>query len=165
MNPNLTCEIKILDKLLYEEHGLPKYETEGSCAIDLRSAQGAVLAANESLMLSTGLYVHIGSAYGNGGGPKIDDMAFGAVVLPRSGLGSRKGLVLGNLVGLIDEDYQGEITVCLWNRSPNSQSVQRGERIAQLAFMPFFKPRLKLVEEFSIETSRGTKGFGSTGRV
>ncbi len=164
----LTIEMKVLDKPLYMsglDYG-PTYATQGSAAVDLRATHDALLKPGECQTIKTGLAVHCGSAHGTEGA-RLEEMAVAAVILPRSGLGN-KGLVLGNLVGLIDEDYQGEIIVSAWNRNlPGGHDIsfRRGERIAQMAFLFVLKPVFRIVKEFSAETERGAGGFGSTGRT
>lgn len=129
--------------------------TPGSCAMDLRAniRDDLTLLPGDVSLVGTGLKIDM-----------TDYPGLGAIVLPRSGLGHKHGIVLGNLVGLIDNDYQGEIKVSLWNRSPNLFTVTRGERIAQLAFVPFFLANLFTVENFDSDTQRGEGGFGHTGR-
>jgi dUTP pyrophosphatase len=149
-------EIRILDPRLHE-WGLPRYQSDMAAAIDLLACLDgpAVLEPGGApLLVSSGLAVHIA------------DPGVAGLVLPRSGLGHRKGLVLGNLVGLIDPDYTGPILVSAWNRSkPGSEPIvlQPGERFAQLLFVPILRPSLRIVENFSVETARGPGGFGSTG--
>lgn len=169
----MEIELKILDKRFYSEESngmllnpLPRYATEGSAAVDLVSTEDFTLHPQECRMIHTGLSIHIGS------------QSVAGIVLPRSGLGS-KGLVLGNTIGLLDSDYQGEINICAWNRKPysmvsyNSYSheyedeydirIQAGERIAQLLFVPIIKPSFRIVKEFSSPTDRGAGGFGHSG--
>ncbi len=154
--PAPTMEIRILDSRLHE-WGLPRYQSDMAAAIDLHACLDAplVLAPGAApVLVSSGLAVHIA------------DPAIAGLVLPRSGLGHRKGLVLGNLVGLIDPDYTGPILVSAWNRSPSGSEpivLQAGERFAQLLFVPILRPALRIVESFSVETARGPGGFGSTG--
>lgn len=130
--------------------------TPGSCAFDLRAVipEDLTLPPGDVKLIGTGIHVDMTAHPG-----------LGAVVLPRSGLGHKHGIVLGNLVGLIDNDYQGEIMVSLWNRSPNPYTVERGERIAQLAFLPFILVNLLPVESFDGTTQRGAGGFGHSGKV
>jgi len=145
-------ELKILDARLGSEFPLPDYATAHSAGMDLRALcdEPIELAPGEAQLVPTGLSIHIG------------DAQLCAVILPRSGLGHKQGLVLGNLVGLIDADYQGPLMVSLWNRGQNRQSIQPGDRIAQLVFMPVLRARFRVVEQF--ETSaRGAGGFGHTG--
>ena len=144
---------RTLDPRLGREFPLPEYATEGSAGLDLRACigQSAALGPGETLLVNTGLAVHIA------------DPGYAAVILPRSGLGHRHGIVLGNLVGLIDSDYQGEILISCWNRGPEPYVIEPGERIAQLVVVPVARARFERVETFS-ETERGTGGFGHTGR-
>lgn len=146
-------QTKILDNRLGNEFPLPAYATEGSAGLDLRAMlkQDTVLAVGQTLLIPTGLAIHIGSA----------DLA--AVILPRSGLGHKHGVVLGNLVGLIDSDYQGELMVSCWNRGDKDFTIKVGERIAQLVLVPVVQAAFEFVDEFS-ETERGVGGFGHSGR-
>jgi dUTP pyrophosphatase len=145
-------ELKVLDPRLGRDFPLPDYATAHSAGMDLRALSEAAvtLAPGEAKLLPTGLAIHIG------------DPALCAVILPRSGLGHKQGLVLGNLVGLIDADYQGPLMVSLWNRGQNPQTVEPGDRIAQLVFMPVQRAGFRIVEEFEA-SGRGTGGFGHTG--
>lgn len=143
----------MLDPRLGGEFPLPNYATEGSAGIDLRAMLAAPmeLAPGSAELIPTGLAVHIG------------DPGLAALVLPRSGLGHRHGIVLGNLVGLIDSDYQGQLLVSCWNRGTETFRIEVGERIAQLVLVPVVRVRFELVSEFS-DSERGTGGFGHTGR-
>jgi dUTP pyrophosphatase len=145
-------ELKILDPRLGRDFPLPDYATAHAAGMDLRAlCEGPLLLApGEAQLVPTGLAIHIG------------DPGLCAMILPRSGLGHKQGLVLGNLVGLIDADYQGPLMVSLWNRGQNPQQVQPGDRIAQLVFMPVQRASFRLVEEFEA-SARGTGGFGHTG--
>ena len=145
-------QVKILDQRYKSEFALPAYATQGSAGIDLRAMVDAVveIQPKETLLLATGLAIHMAET----------DMA--AVILPRSGLGHKHGIVLGNLVGLIDSDYKGELKVSAWNRSDKVFSVNPGDRIAQLVFLPIIQPEFEVVEAFSV-SDRGEGGFGSTG--
>ena len=145
-------ELKILDARLGAEFPLPDYATALSAGMDLRAMLDAVmtLAPGEAQLVPTGLAVHIG------------DPQLCAIILPRSGLGHKQGLVLGNLVGLIDADYQGPLMVSAWNRGQNPLSITPGDRIAQLVFMPVTRTRFRIVEEFE-QSARGGGGFGHTG--
>lgn len=149
---NREIELKILDPRLGREFSLPDYATALSAGMDLRAlSDGPVdLEPGEAQLIATGLSIHIG------------DPELCAVILPRSGMGHKQGLVLGNLVGLIDADYQGPLMVSLWNRGQNRQSIQPGDRIAQLVFMPVVRARFRIVEQFEA-SARGTGGFGHTG--
>jgi dUTP pyrophosphatase len=145
-------ELKILDPRIGSEFPLPAYATDGSAGLDLRACVDAPLEVKpgESHLVPTGIAIHIG------------DPGLAAVLLPRSGLGHKKGIVLGNLVGLIDSDYQGQIFVSCWNRSSDSFTINAGERIAQMVFIPVVQAAFEVVDEF--ETSiRGSGGFGHTG--
>ena len=143
--------VKILDERI--RGMLPHYASAGAAGLDLRACidKAVVLKPGESLLVSSGIAIHIG------------DPGYAAVVLPRSGLGSKHGVVLGNLVGLIDSDYQGPLTVSLWNRGGAPFTVQPLERIAQLVVVPVLQVELHVVEEFEM-SRRGEAGFGSTGR-
>ena len=143
----------MLDPRLGGEFPLPNYATEGSAGLDLRAmpATPMELAPGSAELIPTGLAVHIG------------DPGLAALVLPRSGLGHRHGIVLGNLVGLIDSDYQGQLLVSCWNRGTEAFRIEVGERIAQLVLVPVVRVRFELVSEFT-DSERGTGGFGHTGR-
>ena len=145
-------ELKVLDERIGREFPIPDYATAHSAGMDLRAmCDGPLeLGPGEAQLLPTGMAIHIG------------DPELCAVILPRSGLGHKQGLVLGNLVGLIDADYQGPLMVSLWNRGQNRQVVQPGDRIAQLVFMPVVRGRFRIVEQFA-ESARGVGGFGHTG--
>lgn len=150
--PALEVALKRLDPRLGREFPLPDYATPGAAGMDLRAMLEAplVLQPDQSELVPTGLAIHIA------------DPGWCALILPRSGLGHRHGLVLGNLTGLIDADYQGPLMVSLWNRSRTPYTVQPGDRIAQLVFMPVARARFVLVEEFD-QSQRGSGGFGHTG--
>lgn len=145
-------ELKILRPELVERYGLPRYATEGSAGLDLRAAieKPLALAPGVTELVPTGLALHIG------------DPALAALILPRSGLGHRQGIVLGNLLGLIDSDYQGELMISCWNRSGNAFTVEPGRRIAQLIFVPISRPELAVVDDFT-PSARGEGGFGHSG--
>lgn len=146
-------QIKLLDPRVGEEIPLPQYATEGSAGMDLRACLDApyVLKPNETFLIPTGIAIYVA------------DPALAAVILPRSGLGHRHGIVLGNLVGLIDSDYQGELKISCWNRHPDTAyTIEPFERIAQLVFVPIVKARFEVVDAFH-ETARGEGGFGSSG--
>lgn len=145
-------ELKILDPRLGNEFPLPEYATPGSAGIDLRACldEALVLNPGETQLIPTGMAIH------------MDDPNMASVILPRSGLGHKHGIVLGNLVGLIDSDYQGQLFVSCWNRGSDSFTVEVGERIAQLMFIPVIQPSFSVVDEFS-PSQRGEGGFGSTG--
>ena len=146
-------QLKLLDPRLGDSIDLPDYATEGSAGLDLRACleQDITLQPGETVLIPTGLAIH------------IDDPGLAAVLLPRSGLGHKHGIVLGNLVGLIDSDYQGQIFVSCWNRSQTAFEIKIGERIAQMVFVPVVQVGFEQVEEFSA-SERGTGGFGHTGR-
>ena len=145
-------QIKILDPRIGDTHPLPSYQTTGSAGLDLYASIKApqTLMPGQCELIPTGIAIHINN-------PNTC-----AVLAPRSGLGHKKGIVLGNLIGIIDSDYQGEIKISCWNRGSSPQIIQPLERIAQLMFIPIFQPILRVVEEFE-ETERGGGGFGSTG--
>ena len=145
-------QIKILDSRLGTEYPLPDYATPGSAGLDLRACIDAVLelAPGETRLIPTGFAMH------------MQDTGLAAVILPRSGLGHKHGIVLGNLVGLIDSDYQGQVFVSCWNRSAKPFQIEPGARIAQLVFLPIIRAHWERVEDF--ETSdRAGGGFGHTG--
>ena len=146
-------QLKILDSRLGETIELPDYATTGSAGLDLRACldEDTSLAPGQTLLIPTGLAIH------------IDDPSLAAVLLPRSGLGHKHGIVLGNLVGLIDSDYQGQVFVSCWNRSQTPFEIVVGERIAQMVFVPVVQVGFEQVEEFT-SSDRGTGGFGHTGR-
>jgi dUTP pyrophosphatase len=151
-NADRALKVRVLDARIGKEFPLPAYATGGSAGLDLRACLDAplTLAAGKAELIPTGLAIH------------LDDPGLAAVILPRSGLGHKHGVVLGNLVGLIDSDYQGQLMVSCWNRSGLDFIVQPGERIAQMVIVPVVQVRLEIVESF--ETSqRGAGGFGHTG--
>ena len=147
-------QLKILDARVGNSIDLPGYATSGSAGIDLRVCidEPLQIAPSETVLLPTGLAIY------------IEDPNLAAVILPRSGLGHKHGIVLGNLVGLIDSDYQGELKISCWNRSQEHFTVEPGDRIAQLVFIPVVQAQFKVVDSF-IETPRGQGGFGSSGRA
>lgn len=146
-------QLKILDKRLGDSVPLPEYATPGSAGLDLRACidEPLTIAPGETVLINTGLAIH------------IENPLLAATILPRSGLGHKHGIVLGNLVGLIDSDYQGPLMVSCWNRSQTAYTVAPGERIAQLVIVPVVKAQFKVVDEF-FASSRGEGGFGSSGR-
>lgn len=148
-----TIQLKILDQRVGTSIPLPAYATDGSAGLDLRVCinEPIHIAAQETVLLPTGIAVYIAD-------PKL-----AAVILPRSGLGHKHGIVLGNLVGLIDSDYQGELKISCWNRGSESFTVNPGERIAQLVFVPVVQAAFEVVNEFR-QSDRGEGGFGSSGR-
>ena len=153
-NQRRPLQVRILDARIGGEFPLPTYATEGSAGLDLRACIAAplLLEPGRAELISTGLSIHVA------------DPGLAAVILPRSGLGHKHGLVLGNLVGLIDSDYQGPLLVSCWNRGLAAYTVQPGERIAQLVIMPVVQVELQVVENFSA-SDRGSGGFGHTGRA
>jgi dUTP pyrophosphatase len=146
-------QLKLLDPRLGNSIPLPEYATAGSAGLDLRACldQDVELKPGETLLIPTGLAIH------------IDDHHLAAVLLPRSGLGHKHGIVLGNLVGLIDSDYQGQVFVSCWNRSQAAFTITIGERIAQMVFVPVAQVAFEQVDDFT-QSSRGSGGFGHTGR-
>jgi dUTP pyrophosphatase len=146
-------ELKILDERLGREFPLPDYATAGSAGVDLRACiDGALdIAPGQTELIPTGMAIHIG------------DPSLAAVLLPRSGLGHKHGIVLGNLVGLIDSDYQGQIFVSCWNRGTAPFTLQPGERLAQMVLVPVVQARFEVVSSFD-ESARGAGGFGHSGR-
>lgn len=148
-----TIQLKVLDPRLGSEIPLPEHATDGSAGMDLRACVDATLMIEpgETILIPTGFAMHIESA----------DLA--AVILPRSGLGHKHGLVLGNLVGLIDSDYQGQVFVSCWNRSETPFEIEVGMRIAQLVFVPVVMAQFEVVDTFE-DSDRGTGGFGHTGK-
>ena len=146
-------DLKIIDNRLGTEFPLPKYATEGSAGIDLRACIEAelVLEPGQVELIPSGFAVH------------MKDNSLAATIIPRSGSGHKHGLVMGNLVALIDSDYQGQIFISLWNRSAKTYTVEVGERIAQLVFVPIVQVGFNVVNEFDA-TERGEGGFGSSGK-
>ena len=146
-------QVRILDARLGTEFPLPAYATEGSAGLDLRACLEAplLLAPGRTELIPTGLAIH------------VDDPGLAALILPRSGLGHRHGIVLGNLVGLIDSDYQGQLMVSCWNRAGEPFTIRPGERIAQLVVVPVVQVQLEVVTEFTV-SSRGAGGFGHSGQ-
>ena len=148
-----TIELKILDPRLGQDWPLPDYATAGSAGLDLRAGLNEPLTVQpgETHLIPTGLAIH------------ISDPGLAALVLPRSGLGHKHGIVLGNLVGLIDSDYQGELLVSCWNRGQTPFTIAVGERIAQLVIVPVVRAHFAIVSEFA-PSARGMGGFGHSGR-
>jgi len=148
-----TLRVRILDARMGNQFPLPAYATEGSAGLDLRACLNAplLLAPGQAELLPTGLAIH------------VEDPGLAAVILPRSGLGHRHGIVLGNLVGLIDSDYQGQLMVSCWNRGSEPFTVNPGERIAQLIVVPVVQVQLEVVQDFAA-SRRGAGGFGHSGR-
>ncbi|WP_019570192.1 dUTP diphosphatase [Thioalkalivibrio sp. ALE11] len=151
--PAPEIDLKVLDPRMGTDFPLPAPATEGSAGVDLRAMleEPLNLAPGEAELLPTGLAVHIA------------DPGYAGMILPRSGLGHKKGLVLGNLVGLIDADYQGPLMVSAWNRSNAPISIDVGDRIAQLVIVPVLQPRFRVVDDFE-QSERGAGGFGSSGQ-
>lgn len=146
-------QVKILDERLGKDFPLPEYATPGSAGLDLRACLDEPLdiLPGQTTLLPTGMAIH------------IEDPGLAAMILPRSGLGHKHGIVLGNLVGLIDSDYQGQLMVSCWNRGQEGFTVQPGERIAQLILVPVVQAEFEIVDEFG-HSERGEGGFGSSGR-
>jgi dUTP pyrophosphatase len=148
-----SIQLKILDPRIGEQYPLPEYATPGSAGIDLRACidEPLQLSAGESILVSSGIAIY------------IEDPGLCAIAMPRSGLGHKHGIVLGNSVGLIDSDYQGPLMVSLWNRGQDHYTIEPGERIAQLVFMPVVQKQFQVVQDFP-QTERGEGGFGSSGK-
>jgi len=146
-------QVKILDKRIGSDFPLPAYATDGSAGVDLRACVDAPLNVQpgDTHLIPTGMAIHIA------------DPSLAAIILPRSGLGHKHGIVLGNLVGLIDSDYQGQLFVSCWNRGSETFTVEAGERIAQMVFVPVVQTDFEVVNEFD-ESNRGAGGFGHSGR-
>ncbi len=147
-------QVKILDPRIGNEFPLPSYATQGSAGLDLRACldQALTVAPGETHLVPTGMAIY------------IEDPQLCAMILPRSGLGHKNGIVLGNLVGLIDSDYQGQLFVSVWNRGSDTFTMQPGERIAQMVLVPVVQAQFDIVEDF-VSTSRAEGGFGSSGRA
>ena len=148
----MKIDVKILDNRLIDQ--LPTYATPGSAGLDLRAclSEPLTLAPNAWQLVPTGMAIH------------LQDPGFAAMILPRSGLGHKHGIVLGNLVGLIDSDYQGQLMVSAWNRSDVAFTIAPMERIAQLVIVPVVQAQFNVVSEFGAATERGAGGYGSTGK-
>ncbi|HAT40914.1 MAG TPA: dUTP diphosphatase [Rheinheimera sp.] len=146
-------ELKILDPRIGTEYPLPEYATPGSAGLDLRALldEPLTLQPGQTVLIPTGIAIHIG------------DANLCATILPRSGMGHKHGIVLGNLVGLIDSDYQGQLMVSTWNRGQSDFTIQPGDRIAQLVFMPVVQAQFSIVQDFDA-SARGEGGFGHSGR-
>jgi dUTP pyrophosphatase len=144
--------LKILDPRVGDSVPLPQYATDGSAGLDMRACidEPVTVAPGETVLIPTGLAIHVA------------DSSLAAVLLPRSGLGHKHGLVLGNLTGLIDSDYQGQVFISCWNRSSERYTVQPSERIAQMVFVPVEQVEFRVVEEFAV-SGRGAGGFGHSG--
>ena len=152
VEPQHVLQVKVLDPRVGREFPLPHYATPGSAGLDLRACLEAPLtiAPGETHLIPTGIAIH------------LDDPGLAAVLLPRSGLGHKHGIVLGNLVGLIDSDYQGQVMVSCWNRGSAAFTIAPGERIAQMVIVPVVQVQFEVVEQFT-ESHRGAGGFGSSG--
>ena len=149
----MKVQVKVLDARLGQEWAMPAYATTGSAGLDLRACldEAIEIAAGETVLVKTGLAIY------------IEDPNFAGLILPRSGLGHKHGIVLGNLVGLIDSDYQGELMVSVWNRGQNTFRLEPGERLAQYVLVPVVQAEFEQVDEF-VATERGAGGFGHTGQ-
>ncbi|MNR93096.1 Deoxyuridine 5'-triphosphate nucleotidohydrolase [compost metagenome] len=149
----MKVQVKVLDSRLGNEWPMPTYATTGSAGLDLRACVDAatVIEPGKTVLVKTGLSIY------------IEDPHFAGLILPRSGLGHKHGIVLGNLVGLIDSDYQGELMVSVWNRSQTAFSLEPGERLAQYVLVPVIQAQFDIVNEFEA-TERGAGGFGHTGQ-
>jgi dUTP pyrophosphatase len=149
----MKVQIKVLDTRLGNEWPLPTYATSGSAGLDLRACldEAVQIKPGETILVKTGMAIY------------IEDSNFAGLILPRSGLGHKHGIVLGNLVGLIDSDYQGELMVSVWNRSQTVFTLEPGERLAQYVLVPVVQTQFEQVNEFTV-SERGTGGFGHTGQ-
>ena len=149
----MKVQVKVLDKRLGNEWPMPSYATSGSAGLDLRACvdETTLIEPGQTILVKTGLAIY------------IEDTQFAGLILPRSGLGHKHGIVLGNLVGLIDSDYQGELMVSVWNRSQTAFTLEPGERLAQYVLVPVVHAEFEQVEEF-VATERGAGGFGHTGQ-
>ena len=147
-----TIDLKIIDPRIGKDFDLPEYQTDGSAGVDLQACidQTVSIQPGDTKLIPSGIAIH------------IKDPNLAAVLLPRSGLGHKKGLVLGNLVGLIDSDYQGQVFISCWNRGSNQIDIEPGMRIAQMVFLPVEQVDFNVVEDFH-ESERGSGGFGHTG--
>ena len=147
-----TIDLKIIDPRIGKDFDLPEYQTDGSAGVDLQACidQTVSIQPGDTKLIPSGIAIH------------IKDPNLAAVLLPRSGLGHKKGLVLGNLVGLIDSDYQGQVFISCWNRGSNQIDIEPGMRIAQMVFLPVEQVDFSVVEDFD-ESERGSGGFGHTG--
>ena len=147
-----TIDLKIIDPRIGKDFDLPEYQTDGSAGVDLQACidQTVSIQPGDTKLIPSGIAIH------------IKDPNLAAVLLPRSGLGHKKGLVLGNLVGLIDSDYQGQVFISCWNRGSNQIDIEPGMRIAQMVFLPLEQVDFNVVEAFD-ESERGSGGFGHTG--
>jgi dUTP pyrophosphatase len=150
----MKLQVKVLDDRIGTQFPLPNYATVGSAGLDLRAciSEPLTIEAGETKLIGTGLAIY------------IQNPAYAGLVLPRSGLGHKHGIVLGNLVGLIDSDYQGELMLSCWNRGKSAFTIEVGERLAQYVLVPVLQAQLEIVEEFSA-SERGAGGFGHSGRT
>jgi dUTP pyrophosphatase len=148
-------QVKILDSRMGKDFSLPVYATKGSAGLDLRACieDPLVLAPGDAQLVPTGLAVHIA------------DPHMAAMILPRSGLGHKNGIVLGNLTGLIDSDYQGPLMISCWNRGKEAYTIQPGERIAQMVIVPVLRAEFEIVNEFNSPSERKEGGFGDSGKL
>ena len=148
-----TLQVRVLDARIGTDFPLPQYATDGSAGLDLRACLDAALTLEPGAtqLIATGIAIH------------VEDPGLAAMLLPRSGLGHKHGIVLGNLVGLIDSDYQGQVMVSCWNRSNAAFTIEPGERIAQMVIVPVVQVEFEVVDEF-VTTDRGSGGFGSSGK-
>lgn len=148
-----SVQLKILDPRIGKEFPLPQYATDGAAGLDLRACldEHLHMEAGETHLVPTGIAIHIG------------DPGIAAMLLPRSGLGHKHGVVLGNLVGLIDSDYQGQVFASMWNRGHNTFTIEPGDRICQMVFVPIVQTHFEVVDEFEA-SERGAGGFGHTGK-
>ena len=146
-----TIDLKVLDERIASQ--LPQYATPGSAGLDLRACidEALVIEPGQTQLIPTGLAIHVA------------DPGLAAIILPRSGLGHKHGIVLGNLVGLIDSDYQGQLMVSAWNRSPTAFTLEPMERLAQLVIVPVVQAQFRVVDDFAVASERGAGGYGSTG--
>jgi len=153
LGKTMKVQVKVLDTRLGNEWPMPTYATSGSAGLDLRACvnEKTVIEPGQTVLVKTGLAIY------------IEDTNFAGLILPRSGLGHKHGIVLGNLVGLIDSDYQGELMVSVWNRSQTAFTLQPGERLAQYVLVPVIQAQFDIVNEFEA-TERGAGGFGHTGK-
>lgn len=149
-----SIQLKILDPRVGDDFPLPHYATDGSAGLDMRACidEALTVEPGDTVLVPSGLAIHIG------------DPGLAAVLLPRSGLGHKHGLVLGNLTGLIDSDYQGQVFVSIWNRGSKTYEIQSGERIAQMVFVPVEQVTFDVVDEFG-DSERGAGGFGHSGKA
>ena len=152
--PRRTLQVRVLDARIGTDFPLPHYATDGSAGLDLRACLDAALTLEPGAtqLIPTGIAIH------------VDDPGLAAILLPRSGLGHKHGIVLGNLVGLIDSDYQGQVMVSCWNRGNTAFTIEPGERIAQMVIVPVVQVAFEIVDEF-VTSDRGSGGFGSSGKT